>query len=213
MYRRLVLRSNILNKNPPNFGAGSASHREGKGGKAGIILLVAVLAIVGFFLWRELHSPPPTIQLSSERKGIGRSTPISFTVSDRRGLRNVTVVLDQGGSTIPVWSQVYGSRWAFWRSGPRQVTQEVVLGAARQAQLKDGPATLRIVAQNKNWASSQATLERTLAVRSHPPTITVHSGLLYINQAGCEMVLYQVSPGAVSSGVRVGTYFFPGFPL
>jgi len=50
-------------------------------------------------------------------------------------------------------------------------------------------------------------------VRSRLPTVTVRSGLLYINQAGCEMVIYQVSPGAVSSGVRLGPYFFPGFPL
>jgi murein DD-endopeptidase MepM/ murein hydrolase activator NlpD len=50
-------------------------------------------------------------------------------------------------------------------------------------------------------------------VRSRPPSIEVLSGLLYINQGGSEMLLYRVSDSAVESGVRVGKYFFPGFPF
>ena len=188
------------------------SHTES--GKAGIILLVVLLAIAVFFLTRELRSRPPEIRLSSERKGIGRSTPLSFTANDRRGIRGLSVVLEQGGEAIPVLSEFYASRWAFWRSGPKQVAREINLGTTQQKQLKDGQATLRIVVQNKNWFSSRVGLERTLAVRSRPPAIEVHTGgILYINQAGCEMVLYHVSPGTASSGVRVGPYFFPGFPL
>ena len=182
--------------------------------KAGIILLVVLLAIAVFFLVRELRSVSPEVHLFTEWKGIGRSTPFAFTAKDRRGLRSLSVALEQGGEAIPVLSEIYVPRWAFWRSGPKLVTQEINLGTTQQKQLKDGQANLRIVVQNKNWFSSRTALERTLAVRSRPPAIEVHTGgILYINQAGCEMVLYHVSPGTASSGVRVGTYFFPGFPL
>lgn len=160
----------------------------------------------------ELRGTPPEIRLLTERKGIGRSTAISFSATDRRGLRALTVTLEQGGQSIPVRAETFASRWG-WRTGPKSETREILLGTEQQQQLRDGKATLRIVAENKNWLSSRASFERTYGVRSRAPSISVRSGLLYINQAGCEMVIYNVSPGTVVSGVRVGAYFFPGFPL
>jgi len=179
---------------------------------AGIALLALLtLGIIVFIVW-EVRGTAPQVRLVTERKGIGRSTPVSFTVSDRRGLRAVTVTLEQGGRSIPVLAESYASRWQ-WRTGPKSETREILLGTERQAELKDGEATLHIVAQNKNWFSSRAALDRKFPVRSRAPAIALHTGLIYINQAGCEMVIYNVSPGTVSSGVRVGSYFFPGFPL
>ena len=182
-----------------------------EGGRAGLILL-SLVALAGlFFLIREMRGTPPEIRLLIERKGIGRSTPISFSVADRRGLRGLSVTLQQGGQTTPILTETYTTRWA-WRSGPKTETRQVLLGVQQQKELKEGQATLRIVAMNKNWFSSTATLERSFAVRSRPPAVVVHnSGILYINQGGCELVTYSVSPGTVASGVRVGAYFFPGF--
>ena len=186
--------------------------RRSERGSAGIVFLIVLLvAGVSFLVW-ELRGKPPEIRLLTERKGIGRSTAISFSATDRRGLRALTVTIEQGGQSIPVRAETFVSRWA-WRSGPKIETREVLLGTEQQQQLKDGPATLRIVAENKNWFSSRASFDRTYGVRSRAPSISLRSGLLYINQAGCEIVIYGVSPGTVVSGVRVGAYFFPGFPL
>ncbi|MBI4459926.1 MAG: M23 family metallopeptidase, partial [Acidobacteria bacterium] len=187
--------------------------QEKKRGKAGRIVLLVVLAAVGIFLWWQLSSKPPQIQLSREIKGIGRSSPVSVAVKDERGLIALRVELEQGGQTIPVLAESYGSRWDLWRSGPKELIREVVLGTAQQGQLQDGQAELRITAWNKSWFSSQAAFSQTLPVRSRPPSLEVRSGLLYINQGGSEIVLYRVSASAVSSGVRVGSYFFPGYPL
>jgi murein DD-endopeptidase MepM/ murein hydrolase activator NlpD len=186
--------------------------RPAESGTAGIVLLTLLaLGVIVFIVW-EVRGTAPEVRFLTERKGIGRSTPVSFTVSDRRGLRSVTVTLEQGGQTIPLFGESYASRWA-WRSGPKSATREILLGTQRQTELKDGEATLHIVAQNKNWFSSRASLDRKFSVRSSAPSIAVHTGLIYINQAGCEMVIYNVSPGTVTSGVRAGPYFFPGFPL
>src|SRR5262249_32999954 len=35
----------------------------------------------------------------------------------------------------------------------------------------------------------------------------------YINQGGCDMVVFKVSPGTVKSSVQVGKYFFPSWPV
>lgn len=188
----------------------NTDHRER--GAARVILLL-LLAVIALFLWWQLRGAPPQIRLTKELKGIGRSTPLSFTVTDRRGLRSLQVDLEQGGQRMAVLSESYGSRWAFWRSGPSEITREVLLGASQQNQLREGEAELRMEAHNRNWASSQTTLTRALPVRLRPPTLEVHTGLVYVNQGGCEMVLYRVSASAVSSGVRVGPYFFPGYPL
>ena len=187
--------------------------QEKKRGKVGRVVLLIVLAAAGVFLWWELSSDPPQIRLDQELKGIGRSTPVSFTAKDGRGLRALTVEIEQGGQKIPVLAETYGSRWDFWRSGPKELTREVVVGTAQQNQLQDGQAELRITAWNKYWFSSQAAFSQTLPVSSRPPNLEVRSGLLYINQGGSEIVLYRVSSSAVSSGVSVGSYFFPGYPL
>ena len=201
-----------MRNNFHNIAAALRGNRRRERGSAGVVFLILlVVAGVSFLVW-ELSGKPPEIRLLTERKGIGRSTAISFSATDRRGLRALTVTLEQGGQLIPVRAETFTSRWA-WRSGPKTETREILLGTQQQQQLRDGQATLRIVAENKNWFSSRASIERTYGVRSRAPSISVRSGLLYINQAGCELVIYSVSPGTVVSGVRVGAYFFPGFPL
>lgn len=187
--------------------------KSDQSGAVGIAFLMILAVIAIFFLVREIRSPLPEVHLLTERKGIGQATPLSFSVSDRRGLRSLDVTVEQGGQSIPVLSETYASRLS-WRVGPKSGTRQVTVGTQQQKELKDGEATLHIVARNKNWFSSSTALDRKLAVRSRPPALNVHTGgILYMNQAGCEMVIYSVSPGTVSSGVRVGNYFFRGFPL
>src|SRR5262249_22011955 len=45
------------------------------------------------------------------------------------------------------------------------------------------------------------------------PSLQVQSTFHYVNQGGCEAVVYRVSEGAVGDGVQSGDWFFPGFPL
>jgi len=59
---------------------------------------------------------------------------------------------------------------------------------------------------------AQATAGRDIEVRLTPPTVAVLSTHHYINHGGSEMVVYQVSPTDVASGVRVGEHEYPGFP-
>ncbi|MEE8177677.1 MAG: M23 family metallopeptidase [Acidobacteriota bacterium] len=186
--------------------------RRNESGKIKLILLLFIVGIAAFFLWREISAAPPEVRLGREIKGISRSTELSFTATDRRSLLALSFSIAQGGETIPILSESYGSRWRFWEPGPKELTRQVRLGVAHQEQLQDGAAELRIEVQNKNWFSSRATLTHDVVVRSVPPRIDILSGLLYVNQAGSEMVRYRVSRYTVFSGVRVGEHFFPGYP-
>jgi murein DD-endopeptidase MepM/ murein hydrolase activator NlpD len=185
----------------------------GDSGRVGSILLLLILAGIGFLVLREVSASPPEAHLSRELKGIGRSSAVSVTSTDGRGLRSLEVGLEQGGQAIPVFSQSYGSRWHLWSSQPTEITQELPMGTMHQEGLRDGPATLRIRARNWKLFGGETVLEQPIVVRSSPPRIEVLSGLLYVNQGGSELVLYRVSDSAVESGVRVGDYFFLGYPV
>ena len=197
---------------PKSLEGSLSESRRSESGKIKIILLLFIVGIAAFFLWREISAAPPVIRLGREIKGISRSTELSFTATDQRSLLALSFSIEQGGETIPILSESYGSRWRFWESGPHELTRAVRLGVAHQEQLQDGAAELRVDVQNKNWFSSRTTLTRDVVVRSVPPRIDILSGLLHVNQAGSEMVRYRVSRHTVSSGVRVGEHFFPGYP-
>ena len=50
-------------------------------------------------------------------------------------------------------------------------------------------------------------------MRFVPPRAEVLTAQHYINQGGCDMALFKVSQGTVESGVQVGNYFFPSWPV
>jgi murein DD-endopeptidase MepM/ murein hydrolase activator NlpD len=182
-------------------------------GKIKLIALLVVLAAVAHVLYYGLTGGVPAIQLAPELKGIGQSTMVNVTVSDRRGLRGFQAALEQDGQMIPLVSELYGSRWTLFNDGPTELLRDLELGTEHQEALHDGNATLHIRATNRKWFAGEGTLDYPLVVRTRPPTIEVLSGLLYVNQGGSEMALYRVSESAVESGVQVGKYFFPGFPM
>jgi len=52
-----------------------------------------------------------------------------------------------------------------------------------------------------------------LPVRFQAPEIEVLTTQVYVNQGGCDLVLFKVSPGTSESGIQVGPYFFPSWPV
>ena len=84
-------------------------------------------------------------------------------------------------------------------------------------ELKEGRATIRVTALNDSWGrffrggESETAIE--LPVRFAPPQIEVMTTQHYINQGGCDMAVFKVSPGTTESGVQVGDNFYPSFPV
>ena len=76
---------------------------------------------------------------------------------------------------------------------------------------------MRIEARNASWGSffkgKTATLEKAFAARLTPPRLEVLTAQHYVNQGGCDMVVYRVTPEGVETGVQAGEAWFKGFAL
>ena len=52
--------------------------RRNESGKIKLILLLFIVGIAAFFLWREISAAPPEVRLGREIKGISRSTELGW---------------------------------------------------------------------------------------------------------------------------------------
>jgi murein DD-endopeptidase MepM/ murein hydrolase activator NlpD len=81
--------------------------------------------------------------------------------------------------------------------------------------IKEGPVVLRVVARDASlwhWgAGNETILEKKLAVDVTPPTLELVADDRYINFGGVGAIVYRSSADTASSGVKVGSHFFPGF--
>jgi hypothetical protein len=185
------------------------------------VLLLAMAALALKVTDREA----PSIDLQGEIRGIGVSTPVQFKVQDLRyRVKSIAVEVHQGERTfqIPVECSAWAVRtppwWKFWswhvRSGG---TFKASVGHKDIPDLKEGSATLIVTATNNSWGrffrGGQSQLIKDLPVRFVPPRADLLTAQHYINQGGCDMAIFRVSQGAVESGVQVGNYFFPSWPV
>jgi len=194
-------------------------------GKAGVFLtFVLLLAITGLAL-KVTNREAPSINMQREIKGIGVSTPVELRIRDSRyRIKSVEVEVRQGDRTfqVPVnWSALGVGTvkwWKFWSwHVERSATVAGSVGRKEIPDLKEGSATLIVTATNDSWGrffrGGRSQLIEDLPVRFVPPTAEVLTAQHYINQGGCDMALFKVSQGTVESGVQVGNYFFPSWPV
>lgn len=186
--------------------------------------MILFLIVIGVG-WKVFSKQAPTIQLKGPLKGIGQSTPIQFEVSDpQHRIRSVKVEILQGDHTfqIPYTEATFGegppSGWKFWaKAKENSMSVSAVVGRKQLPELQEGRATLHIAATNDSWGrffrGGKSELSVGLPVRFTPPQVDVLTSQHYVNQGGSELVVFKVSPGTTESGVQVGNYFFPSWPV
>jgi len=184
-----------------------------------LLIFVGIVAVIFAGLAAFRSGPPPKVTIASEIPGIGKRTPVTVKVEEpRRGLAGFRVELVQG-DRVEVLAEHHFlplEAWEFW--GQRQASDELTVdvGSETVKGLREGEASIRVVARRAG-----ALLRRpdpvvetlTLPVRLKPPTLEVVSHNTYVDQGGCEAVVYRVGPTAVRDGVEAGKWWFPGFPL
>jgi hypothetical protein len=201
-----------------------SSNKSGSGVGAVVVLILFVLAAIflGFIL--KLSSrQAPTVLLLNQPKGLGQKSELVVTARDpKHNLKTVSVEVVQNGQVIHQSTLVISARphrwWKFWSAGPVSATTwNVLVGREVIPELKEGHATVRITALNDSWGrffrGGQSETELDLPVRFAPPQVEVLTAQHYINQGGCDMAVFKVSPGTTESGVQVGDNFFPSFPM
>ncbi len=174
-----------------------------------VILLVifVALAAAAFIFRARFESQPPVVKFTPDVDVMG-AAPMQIDVSDDgAGLKSLVVTLSTGGKDMPIASETY----------PEPVRQKsVTLDLTKIAGLKEGAVVLHVKARDASlwnlFKGNEIVVERNLTVDITPPTLELIADDRYINFGGVGALVYQASSDTVSSGVRMGERFFPGFP-
>ena len=172
-----------------------------------LLIIVAGLAAAAWYFRARLEKEPPQITLSSSADVIG-SAPLEIVVTDKgSGLKVVTATLSQGGTE---------HRVGFEQFNEVVPEKKIVIAPAKVPGIKEGAAVLRITARDASlWNSlggNEAVLEKNLTIDITPPTLELIADDRYVNFGGVGVVVYKASADTATSGVKMGDYFFPGFP-
>lgn len=177
-----------------------------------LIMIVLALVVAGaiFVGFRVLFAPRPRISLGAPFDLVGRNRPLVVDVKDRAGLKSLRATVTQGDKEQVIVDETYDP--------PRNEAQ-IKWSPAQdpKIRLRDGPGKLTVTARNVSWGGffkgRASTFSKSFTARLVPPRIEVLTRQHYVNQGGCDMVVYKVTPAEAESGVVVGSAFFKGFPL
>ena len=172
----------------------------------GLIVVAVVVLILGM-----LFASAPVVALGAPFKLVGRAAPLVVEVKDaKHGVKALRVSVEQAGQEHVLLDQKYDPpapearfRW--------MASQD------KSFKLAEGPGRLRVQARNASWGGffrgRTASIDQEFTAKLTPPRIQALTTQHYVNQGGCDMVVYRVSGGAVESGVAVGSSFYRGFPM
>ncbi len=177
-----------------------------------LLLAVLVAAVVGLLYvgGRMLMAPQPVITLAGPFEVVGRNATLAVDVRDPSFLRSVKVTIRQGAGEETVVDEKYD---------PPRHDARVEWRPARETPLRlnEGPGTVHVEARNASWGNffrgRTAVFEKAFTARLTPPRLELLTTQHYVNQGGCDMVVYRVTPPGVESGVQADRAFFRGYPL
>jgi murein DD-endopeptidase MepM/ murein hydrolase activator NlpD len=161
-------------------------------------------------LVKVLFAPEPEVRFAEPFQVIGRNRTVRLAASDEVGLRSFKVVLEQGGKEQVLLDETYDP--------PRpQASFEWTPARDERVKLQEGQGTLKAQVRNASWGGFFRGREHSVAqeftARLTPPRLEALTTQHYVNQGGCDVIVYRATPAGVESGVVVGDVFFRGYPL
>jgi murein DD-endopeptidase MepM/ murein hydrolase activator NlpD len=171
-----------------------------------ILVLIFAAAVAGgaWFLSPRFESEPPQITLSSTAEVVGVA-PLEIRIADKgTGLASVRATLSQGGTEHTLAEEKF-----------ERPTAEKTIGVtlAKVPGIKEGPAVLRVSARDASmFRPNEAVIEKNIAIDVTAPTLELIADDRYVNFGGVGVVVYKATADTVASGVKIGDYFFQGFP-
>jgi murein DD-endopeptidase MepM/ murein hydrolase activator NlpD len=172
-----------------------------------LVVLAAVLVAGLIYLGPRFEMQAPQVRIAPDGDVIGNA-PLEITATDAgRGLKSLAITLASGGAEVPIAAEQFAAPVA---------EKKASIALAKLPGVKEGPATLRVVARDASlwrfFKGNETVLERKLTLDLTPPTVEVIADDRYISFGGAGAVVYKPSADSAASGVRVGKHFFAGFP-
>ena len=163
-----------------------------------LVLVVAGLAAGAWYLRPRFESDPPQIALKPDADTVGTG-PVQIVIVDRgTGLKSIEVKLGEATIASEQFAQPAGEK-------------TVTVLISKLPGLKEGPATLRVVARDASlFRGNEAVLQKQLTIDVTPPTINLVADDRYVNFGGVGAIVYEASADTATSGVKIGSHFFPG---
>jgi murein DD-endopeptidase MepM/ murein hydrolase activator NlpD len=175
----------------------------------GILLVLFAIILIGGGVWLfprfEWHKPQ--IKISPESETIGLGSLVIETTDRGSGLKTFTATLNSAGTDFPLVSEQY----------PEPVMQKsfTVALSSKLTGLKEGPAVLRVSARDRSlWSffrGNETSVQKNVTIDITPPTLELIADDRYVNFGGVGVVVYKPAADTVSTGVKLGSYFFPGY--
>jgi hypothetical protein len=167
-----------------------------------LVVLVAGLVAAAIHFRPRFESQPPQIRFSPDADVLGNA-PLEISVADAgAGLKSLSIMLGETSIAAEQFATPLGEK-------------KVSVALAKLPGVKEGPATLRVVARDASlWGwfkGNETVVQKQIAIDLTPPTIELIADDRYINFGGAGAIVYKTSADAATSGVRVGKHFFPGF--
>jgi murein DD-endopeptidase MepM/ murein hydrolase activator NlpD len=174
------------------------------------VLALALVAGLGYVLVKMISAPEPHVRLVEPFTTIGRNRVVRLSADDKVGLRAFKVTLEQGGTQQVLLDETYDP--------PRpQASFEWSAAQEKRFKLQEGKGTLKAEVRNASWGGffrgRHAALSQEFTARLVPPRVEALTTQHYVNQGGCDVIVYRVTPAGAESGVVVGDTFFRGYPL
>ena len=178
-----------------------------------LALVLTSLGGLVFLAWAKLEWHRPTAELVRPVNALGSGGAIEVRLRDpQSGLLRSRIEIESGGTRTLLASEEYPP--ASWRKSATLDTTLSVQLRAKERKIPEGPATIRVYAEDYSWVrwfrSESPLLEQPVTIDLSPPTVEVLSTQHYVKVGGAEFILYKTSADAVRSGVEVGPYFFAG---
>jgi murein DD-endopeptidase MepM/ murein hydrolase activator NlpD len=181
---------------------------------AALVVLVALVA--GSLYVLAGRGARPTIAIAQPERVLGQKGVLTVKVgAPGARLKSLNITLEQDGQTTPLFALLADEAAALSQTGPDEVTVSRPLGRDSVPALKSGPARIAVEATRDSvlgLRTLSASDARDVTVRLDPPRVSVVSTAHHVSHGGAEMVVYRVTPGDVTSGVRVGDAEYPGYP-
>ena len=186
--------------------------RRFQGGRAAVVIvvvlavLIAALAAGAFHFRQRLESEPPQVTLSTQADVLG-AAPFEIVVTDRgAGLRSVTATLVQAGNAQTIGSEQFAKPVA---------EKRITVAPAKVPGIKEGAVTIQVTARDASFwhwgAGNETAFEKKVTVDVTPPVLELVADDRYIDFGGVGAIVYKSSPDTASTGVKVGSHYFPGF--